>query len=78
MEDTTVVCPNNSVAIKKGSRAGTTEFAHKSRPLFVADRFSLENITRHMVKSINITGRKCFFIDNSSCFMMYLLYASLC
>lgn len=75
-----MVCPNNSVAIKKGSRAGTTEFAHKSRPLFVADKFSLENITRHMVKSINITGRKCFFIDNSKkCgfFIMYLLHANL-
>lgn len=63
MKLTTEVWESSSVAIKKGKRAGTTEFAHSSNPLFVADKFSLENIIRHIVKSINKVGNMCFFMD---------------
>lgn len=60
---TTVVWESSSVAIKKGKRAGTTEFAHSSNPFFVADKFSLENIIKHIVKSTNKLGNICFFIE---------------
>ena len=63
MKLTTEVWESSSVAIKKGKRAGTTEFAHSSNPFFVADKFSLENIIRHIVKSINKVGNMCFFMD---------------
>ena len=51
---------SNSVATKKGNKDGTIEFDHNISPFFAADRFVLENITRHIVKDININGNSIF------------------
>ena len=53
---------NNSVAIKKGSKEGTTEFAQSERPVLAADRLLLENNTRHTVNVKKIIGNIQFFI----------------
>lgn len=40
-----------SVAIKKGSREGTTEFAHNFRPDFADCKLVLENNIKHIVNN---------------------------
>ena len=57
------MCPNNSVAIKKGSKAGTIEFAHNCKPSFVACKFCLENKTKQIVKRTNKDGNIFFLMD---------------
>lgn len=51
------------VAIKKGNKAGTTELAQSNSPFFVADKLSLEKITRQTVNNIKIIDKKYFFIE---------------
>lgn len=48
------------MAIKNGSREGTTEFAHRESPSFAAVILLLEKKTRHMVNKQNKKGKKCF------------------
>ena len=61
---------NNSVAIKKGKRDGTTEFAHNDNPDFTADKLVLEKINKPNVKAkktseniflFNLITQKLFF-----------------
>ena len=54
---------SNSVAIKKGNKDGTTEFAHKLRPCFAADKLSLEKVIKNRVKRQKQTGMMLLFID---------------
>ena len=49
------------MAIKKGSKEGTTEFAHKESPSFAAVTLLLEKNTRHRVNKQNKKGKKYFF-----------------
>ncbi|MCI9287042.1 MAG: hypothetical protein HFJ57_03560 [Clostridia bacterium] len=49
--------------MKKGKRAGTTEFAHNANPFLVADRFCLENRTKQTVKTTNRLGNMFLFND---------------
>lgn len=69
------VLDNTSVAIKKGNREGTTEFAQSFRPDFAACIFVDENNTRHIKNNKNIPGNifrlilntnilKCFIKNN--------------
>ena len=57
------VLDSNSVAIKKGKRDGTTEFAHKFKPFLLASRLSFENTTRKIVKRQNSVGIIAFLIE---------------
>ena len=63
MLDTILVCDNSSVAIKKGSKDGTTEFAHNNKPFLVAAKLDLENTTKLIVNKQNRAGIKFFLID---------------
>ncbi|MCL2859882.1 MAG: hypothetical protein FWF46_04855 [Oscillospiraceae bacterium] len=54
---------SNSVAIKNGNNAGSTEFAHKEIPDFAATKLSLENIIKANVNEQNVSGKMSFFID---------------
>jgi hypothetical protein len=58
----TSVFDSNSVAIKNGNNAGTTEVPHNVNPFFAADKLEVENITRHIVNNKKIIGRVYFFI----------------
>ena len=60
-KEITLVWPSNSVAIKKGNKAGTTDLAHSSRPTFAACKLLLEKITRKIVNKTNNTEIKLFF-----------------
>lgn len=51
------VCINNSVATKKGNKEGTTEFAHKANPDFMAGRLLLEKNSKQKVKPKKRRGR---------------------
>lgn len=74
-KSTTHVWLSNSVAIKNGNKAGTTEFAHKSKPFLVADKFSFEKITKQMVKITNIAGNMFFLIEkNKKCGFVFKIY----
>ena len=64
------VYPSNSVAIKKGSKEGTTEFAHNERPVFAEERFEFENINRNIVNKHIHIGIKDFFILNTKNFIL--------
>lgn len=56
----TFVWLNNSVAIKKGSKLGSTEFAHKEIPDFVACKLELENTNKQIVNKVKIIGNSKF------------------
>ena len=49
------------MAIKKGNKEGTTEFAHKESPSLAAVILLLEKKTRHMVNKQNKKGKKHLF-----------------
>ena len=57
----TLVCLNNSVAIKKGSKLGSTEFAHNAIPDFAACKLELENVNKQSINRTNKTGKNKFF-----------------
>ena len=59
----TLVYESNSVAIKKGSKEGITEFANKLNPFFAADRFCLEKITKQTVNKTNKMDNKLSLND---------------
>lgn len=48
------VFKSNSVATKKGKREGTTEVAHKFKPIFAAIKLLEEKRIKHIVKISNI------------------------
>lgn len=76
IEETTLVCPNNSVAIKNGKRAGTTEFAHNNKPFLVADKFCLENSTKQMVKRTINPGNILFLNDKKTKWDLFFKWVS--
>ena len=50
------------MAIKKGNRDGTTEFAHKDKPDFAALIFVFENIIKHIINMHKNMVKIFFFI----------------
>ena len=60
------VLDNTSVAIKKGNREGTTEFAQSFRPDFAACIFEDENSMRYIKKIKKIPDSKFRFILNTN------------
>ena len=66
----TFVYPSNSVAIKKGSKDGTTEFAHRASPVFADDRLALENINKNKVNKHIQIGTNDFFILKTKNFIL--------
>ena len=66
----TFVYPRSSVAMKKGSREGTTEFAHKASPVFADDKFAFENINKNRVNKHIHIEIKDFFILNTKNFIL--------
>ena len=56
---------NNSVAIKKGNKLGSTEFAHNSIPDFAACKLEFEKIKRLIVNNVNNIGSNNFFSETT-------------
>jgi len=54
---TKFVCINKSVATKKGNKEGTTEFAHKESPFFIAGKLLEENRSKLPAKAKKIKVR---------------------
>lgn len=65
---------NNSVAIKKGKRAGTTLLAHNFNPFFAAIKQVLENIIKEKAKHTKIIENICFFIENVKKRLLFLRF----
>ena len=56
--------------MKKGSREGTTEFAHSARPVFADKRFALENINKNIVNKHIHIGINDFLKLNTKNFIL--------
>ena len=54
---------SSSVAIKKGKRVGSTEFAQSFSPVWAATKLLAENKIRLKVNNKNITVKKYFFME---------------
>lgn len=67
-----LVLDRTSVAIKKGKREGTTEFAHSFRPDFAACRLVEENRTKHRVNSRNKAGIRFLFILKTNMWKFFI------
>ena len=59
------------MAIKKGRRDGTTEFAHRINPFFAEERLGYENINKDTINVEIHTGINRFFNLNTINFILY-------
>ena len=58
---TKLVFIKSSVATKNGKSDGTTEFAHKDNPFFMAGRLLVENNIKHILNAKKINAKKFLF-----------------